>query len=564
VGGAAAIEIRFVMRGAQCLFLGVRAATPHPVPPPQGGRERSFIVRLVLVALYGLGLVLPALAEAPRDVVVMAKRIDDIVSLDPAEAYEFSDEEAIANCYEHLLDYDAAHPETIRPALAETWSVDQSGMIYRFTLRRDARFASGRPVTAEDAAFSLQRLVLLDLTPAFVLRQFGFTRENVRKRIRAEDATTLVLETGVRVAPSLLYYVLTSSVASVVDKAEAMAHEENGDLGHRFLSFHSAGSGPYWLKTWRPGERYVLDARPDAARNREVIVLNIPEPATQRLLLMRGDADYARDLDKDQIVALERDPAIVFDRALQAMQTYAALNQRNPYLRRPQVIEALKYLVDYGGIASGLLGGTRVVHQAIVPQGILGADMEQPFGFDLARAKKLLAEAGLAAGFDVTLDVTAGSPWIDIAQALQASFARAGVRLTLLPGDEKETLTKYRARRHDIYLGEWGSDYPDPHSNAQAFITDDDMSDNSPLHTLAWRNSWQDPDLARRVEGAEREPDIGRRAALYRAIQRDDQRVAPFLMMFQDVSIAAHRGNVAGFVIGLGPDHTLYAGIEKR
>ena len=44
----------------------------------------------------------------------MGKGIDDIVSLDPAEAYEFSDEEAIANCYEHLLDYDPAHPETIR------------------------------------------------------------------------------------------------------------------------------------------------------------------------------------------------------------------------------------------------------------------------------------------------------------------------------------------------------------------------------------------------------------------------------------------------------------------
>src|SRR6185437_9274484 len=140
--------------------------------------------------------------------------------------------------------------------------------------------------------------------------------------------------------------------------------------------------------------------------------------------------------DKDQIAALERDPAIVFDRALQSMQTYFALNQRNPYLRRPQVIAALKYLVDYDGIADGLLGGTRVVHQSFVPDGILGADDGRPFRFDLARAKALLAEAGLGGGFDVTLDVTAGSPWIDIAEALQASFSRAGVRLQILPGDE--------------------------------------------------------------------------------------------------------------------------------
>jgi len=525
---------------------------------------------LVLAAAFAVLQVAAtiAVAEIPADVVVMAKQIDDIVSLDPAEAYEFSDEEAIANLYDHLLDYDPVHPEVIRGALAQSWSVAGDGLSYRVVLRPDARFASGRKVTAEDAAFSLRRIILLDMTPAFVLRQFGFTAENVAQRIRAENAATLVIDTTVKVAPSLLYYVLTSSIASVVDEAEAMAHAQDGDLGHRWLAFHSAGSGPYRLKTWRPGERYVLDAVPESwgggAHNRQVIVLDVPEPATQRLLLMRGDADYARDLDKDQMAALSRDPAIVFDRALQAMQTYFALNQRNPFLRRPQVIEALKYLVDYDGIAKGLLGGTRVVHQSFVPDGILGADDGTPFHLDLARAKALLAEAGLGAGFDVTLDVTAGAPWLDIAQALQASFGQAGVRLSILPGDEKETLTKYRARRHDIYLGEWGSDYPDPHSNAQAFVTDDDMSDAAPLHTLAWRNSWQDANLARRVEEAEREGDIARRAILYRDIQRDHQHVAPFVLMFQDVAIAAHRRTIDGLVLGPSPDHTLYAGIEKR
>ncbi len=408
--------------------------------------------------------------------------------------------------------------------------------------------------------------MLLDLSPAFVLRQFGFSKDNVAELIRAEG-NTLVIETTVKVAPSLLYYILTSSIASVVDKADALAHQQNGDLGHRWLQFHSAGSGPYRLREWRPGERYVLDAVPQSwsgtAKNREVIVLDVPEPATQRLLLERGDADYARNLDKDQLAAVARDKDVVFDRALQSMLTYFALNQRNPYLRRPEVIEALKYLVDYQGIAQGLLGGTRVVHQSFVPDGILGADDELPFAYDPARAKALLAKAGLANGFDVSLDVTAASPWLDIAQALQASFAQANVRVTILPGDEKAALTKYRARRHEIYLFEWGSDYPDPHSNAQAFITDDDMSDHAALRTLAWRNSWADPALAARVEAAEREGDVARRAALYRALERDDQKVAPFVLMFQEVAFAVHRKSVHGLILGSGADHTLYRAIEK-
>jgi peptide/nickel transport system substrate-binding protein len=518
------------------------------------------------IMMFALFAAASALAAPPKDVVVMAKRIGDMVSLDPAEAYELSDVEPIANCYDHLLDYDPAHPEAIRGDLAQSWRVEPDGLTYRFTMRPDARFESGRPVTAEDAAFSLQRLILLDLTPAFVLEQFGFNKDNVRDRIHVDNGE-LVLETTVKVAPSLLYYVLTTSIASVVDRQAALAHERAGDLGHRWLEFHTAGSGPYRLKEWRPGERYVLDRVPNAwdgeAKNRAVIVLDMPEPATQRLLLVRGDADYARDLDKDHLEALEHDPDFAFDRALQALQTYFALNQRNPYLRKPEVIAALKWLVDYDGIAKGLLGGTRVVQEGFVPQGLLGADTEEPFHLDVPRARALLAKAGLEDGFDVSMDVMAESPWLDIAEALQASFAQANVRLQILPGDDKETLTKYRARRHEIYLGEWGSDYPDPHSNAQAFVIDDDMSDHAALKTLAWRNSWADPDLAREVAAAEREPDIEKRAALYRAIQQQHQQVAPFVLMFQDVTIAAHRKGTTGFILGLTPDHNLYAGIEK-
>jgi len=312
---------------------------------------------------------------------------------------------------------------------------------------------------------------------------------------------------------------------------------------------------------------HVVDldgAREGAPRNREVIVLNVKEPSSQRLLLENGDADYARDVDLDQMAALARDPAIRFDRAPQSLLTYMGLNQRNPFLRRPEVIEAFKYLVDYDGIAEGLLGGTRIVHQSFVPDGILGADDARPFRYDPQRAQALLAAAGLGHGFAVTMDVIGGSPWIDIAQALQAGFARAGVRLQILPGDDKEMLTKYRARRHDIYLGDWGSDYPDPQSNAQAFVTDNDMGDKAALKTLAWRNSWQDPALAARVEAAAREHDITKRAALYQEIERDHQQVAPFVILFQDVAFAAHRSDVDGLVLGPGPDHTLYAGIAKK
>jgi peptide/nickel transport system substrate-binding protein len=232
--------------------------------------------------------------------------------------------------------------------------------------------------------------------------------------------------------------------------------------------------------------------------------------------------------------------------------------------RRPEVVEAIKYLVDYAGMARAILGPTRILHQAFEPQGFLGAVDEQPFRYDPDRAKALLEKAGLGAGFDVTIDVRNASPSLEIAEALQASFAEAGIRLALIPGDGKQVLTKYRARHHDIFLGDWGPDYPDPHSNAEAFIVNPDNSDAAARKTPAWRNSWSDPALAARVAAAHEERDPAIRAQLYRDLQRDHQQRAPFVFMYEYVEVAAHAADVDGFVIGRGPARNRYAAIKRR
>ena len=109
------------------------------------------------------------------------------------------------------------------PGLAESWEVGPDGMTYTFKMRQGAKFHSGNPVTAEDAAWSLQRAVILDKTPAFILTQFGFTADNVADKIKATDDGTLVIVTDKPYAPTFFFNCLTSIVASIVDKKEALA-----------------------------------------------------------------------------------------------------------------------------------------------------------------------------------------------------------------------------------------------------------------------------------------------------------------------------------------------------
>ena len=165
----------------------------------------------------------PALAATPKDTVVMAKQIDDIISLDPAESFEFSGSEAVGNIYERLVTYDLKDVSKLKGELAESWSVAADGKTYTFKMKKGIKFHSGNPLTAQDAAYSLQRAVILNKSPGFILTQFGFTKENAKAKIRATDDQTLVVETEEALAPTFFYYCLTAVVGGIVDRRRSRA-----------------------------------------------------------------------------------------------------------------------------------------------------------------------------------------------------------------------------------------------------------------------------------------------------------------------------------------------------
>ena len=518
---------------------------------------------LALAAVFLLSLPHPICAAPPLDdVLVVAKRIDDVISLDPAEVFEFSGAEIIANIYDRLVAFDPADVTKLYGGAAEAWDVSGDGRTFRFRMRPGMRFHSGNLVTAEDAAWSLRRVIKLNKSPSFILGQFGLTRENVFEKIYAQDDATLVIELDKPYAPTFLLYCLTAGVGSVLDRRAVLAHEEDGDLGHRWLKRHSAGSGPFALKSWRANEYAILEGWPEywggAPHLRRLVFQHIAEPATQRLMLEKGDVDVARDLTPDQADGLKDDPVVRLVHAPKGKILYLGLNQQNPVLADPRVTEALKYLVDYQGIADHIVRDKGVIHQTVIPRGLFGALDETPYRFDPARAYKLLEEAGFGEGFEVTLDTRHGSPNIEIAQALQAGFATAGIRLEILTGDDKQVLTKYRARNHDIFLGEWGVDYQDPHSNADAFAANRDNGPDARFRTLAWRNSWADSGLTALTSAAILEGNSKSREGIYRDIQRRMLATSPFVILFQGVDLVAERRDVSGIIWGPSFDSNFY------
>ncbi|MDE2146747.1 MAG: ABC transporter substrate-binding protein [Burkholderiales bacterium] len=538
--------------------------TPSPERPPATLNRRQLGLATG-AALLAAGL--PVRAATPADTLVVAMAFDDIITLDPAEAFELSAGEILGNGYQRLLRYDLADPSRLVPDLAQRWAVSADGLHFSFELQPGQRFASGNPVTADDVAYSWQRAVRLDKTPAFILTQFGLNKDNVAQRVRATGPLALTLQTDKPYAPSLVFNCLTANVAAVVDRRLLQASEVAGDFGNAWLRTRFAGSGPLKVREWRANEILVLERndmhRATPARLQRVIYRHIKEAATQRLLLARGDIDIARNLAPQDLAALAANPAIRTTSTPTGTVYYISLNQKHPILARPEVREAFKWLVDYDAIGATLIKDIGVVDQNFLPRGLLGASTERPYRLDVARAKALLAKAGVPQGFKVTIDMRSIQPVQGITEAVQQTLRRAGIELEILPGDGKQTLTKYRARQHQLYIGNWGADYWDPHTNADTFARNADNSDGAKDKPLAWRNAWAIPELTRQTDAAALERDTARRVRMYQAIQAEFRRTSPFVMLYQQTEVAAFRANVQGLRLGPTADTTYLAAVSK-
>lgn len=507
-------------------------------------------------------------AATPKDTLVVALAFDDIITMDPAEAFEISAGEIMGNCYDRLIRYDVADPSKLLPDLAKSWSVSADGKTYSFDIKPGLKFASGNALTADDIAFSLQRAVLLDKNPAFILTQFGFNKENVRSRIVAPSALKLTIETDKTYAPTLVFNCLTANVAGVVDKKLVMSKEANGDLGAAWLKTNFAGGGAMKLREWRANEIITLERNDQyhGAKSKlgRVIYRHVKESATQRLLLEKGDVDIARNLTPQDLEALAANKDIKTTATPKGTVYYFSLNQKNPQLARPEVREAFKWLVDYDAIGKTIMKNIGVVHQNFLPVGLFGAVKDTPYKLDVPKARALLAKAGVTLPLKVTIDMRTVQPVQGITEAVQQTLKQGGIELEILPGDGKQTLTKYRARSHDIYIGTWGADYWDPHTNADTFARNPDNSDNPKTKPLAWRNAWDIPELTKKTDAAAQERDAKKRAAMYAEIQAEFRRSSPFVMLFQQTDVAGLRAGVEGFRIGPTSDSTYMHLVSKK
>ena len=535
---------------------------------------KKLLAALALGASFALAT--PAVhAATPKDTLVEAWHMDDIISLDPQEMYELSTYEINGNVYDTLVAINPHNTGEILHKAALSWTVSDDGKTFTFKLRPGQKFASGNPLTAADVVYSYQRLTALNLAPAFLIQDLGITTDNMKDTLKAVDDLTFQMTVDQAYAPSFVINKLCATNFAIVDSVTVKSHEAKkadgtNDWGNGWLKTASAGSGPFKIDEWKPNESISISVNPNywgpKPKLKRIFYRHIAEEASQRLLLESGDVDIARNLSADQLDGVrKKGGGFTFPGTAQNTNLYFGMNTKNQYLAHPEVREALRYLIDYQGLAKTALREGWIINQTFLPNGVLGFIDSRPYKLDYAKAKALLAKAGLADGFPLTVNVASTEQSrMDIAQSMQQTFAKVGIKLQILASDQKTVITTYRARKHDLALLTWGIDYFDPNTNMAFVVNKDNSDDPKTGKPLAWRNGWQNEKLNQEANDLLFVTDTAKRKAGYQAMIKEWQPISPFAMMFQQNWVAAVSPKVHNFFIGPSNEMTQYLTVYKQ
>lgn len=389
----------------------------------RGGRAAAMVAILSVAVMLAAGGVLAAGDPALLNVGMGS----EARSLDPHFGGDSDIQRWMPNSYESLFELKPPDGAQLAPLLATRWEISPDRKSYTFTLRRGVKFSDGTDFNAEAVRVNIERIQK---------GKRGGPYEALRRvrEVRTPDPYTvqLLLEQSYDLVPWLTHTFFASPAA-------IKANEKDVDLAADWLKDHTAGTGPYVLASWRRGVDIVYEQNPHYWRGwtnqfKRIVVKRIHEAGAQRLLLEKGDLDWAVYVASDAVPALEKNPQLKVVKTSSFVQEQLLWNTQVGPLKDKRVRQALAHAWDFDTYKQFVQGLT-APPEGPVPVALFGPNytVPNPYTFDFARAKKLMAEAGFPNG-GFTLKIWTGPiAWRKpMYELLAANFKQLGVTTRLV------------------------------------------------------------------------------------------------------------------------------------
>lgn len=446
-------------------------------------------------------------------------------TLDPQFITDVTTFRGVGTMYEALTKQD--ENGKVGPGLALSWTVSPDKRTWTFKLRPGVTFHDGTPFNAQAVKFTFDRI----LNPAT-----GSPRRSTLEMVESTaviDDLTFRLTTKEPFAPLLAQL----SAYNVYILSPAHVTKEGANF-----SKTASGTGPFRLQSWQPGEKLIVVRNDkywgEKPKLDSVVFSVVPEDSARTLLLLSGQADVISELPYIMVKKLGSLDAVRVIRKPGYRTIYIGMNLSVPPFNDIRVRQAVAHAINKPALVQGVLSGIGTLGGSLESSVIEGTAKDlQPYPYDLAKAKRLLAEAGFPNGFSTEFMVPTGRYNMDrqVAEAIQGQLAAVGIKAQIQSPEFGAYLAALNKGKVPLFLSGKGSPTGDM-DFTQALLN----------HSAGKMNyfNFKNADVDRLIQQQRVAIDPKERHRLLTELQTKVYQEGPHITLYYEDQVSAIRSNV--------------------
>ncbi|MGN0734963.1 MAG: ABC transporter substrate-binding protein, partial [Anaerovoracaceae bacterium] len=447
----------------------------------------------------------------------------DATALDPLRINDTLTMSILSNVYEPLV---RMTPDSqIVPALATEWEISEDGLEYLFTIRTDATFHNGDPITVDDVKYSLEEAVKSPYTGPYM---------NFIDHVEIVDEQTVKVVLQYAYAPFLALCTTYSQVVKedfYADGGEAQSKEP-------------IGSGPYKFVSWAQGDKITFEAYEDyyggAPAIKNLTYKVIGNSTTAAIALETGDIDVSLNVGSADIAALEEKDGITLLQKPSSAFFFVGMNTKVDKLSDVRVRQAIAKAINKEDLIVGALDGYGVATNTFIAEGLPGYDADfNPLPYDIEGAKQLLAEAGYPDGLDLTITIPESRS--AHAQMVKADLAKIGINLEIGILETGAFWDALENGDYEIMIMGWSYVVMDPDVGYYALYKKDDAAGNY--------TGFGNAEIDGLLEAGRIATDDAERAKIYAELEEKVMTQAPYVPLYWRVDAVAFNSDLTGIEI---------------